>query len=205
MAYSLNWDLDPIYPGGITSPEFAAKLTLLDEQIKQFAADVTAYDRFTDTDFSQFIALVDAAQTIRSGLGTVALFVNALYSADYTNPVYRPYQTKVSQLDVAYQAPLNAFAKLLTSFDDDTFAKVLTLPGVNDVAFHLNELRDDASRLLDDRAEELLNNLRLDGLQAWSEHYDTISAGLSMTYTDENGAEQALSAGQALNQLDGYP
>ena len=64
MAYSLNWDLDPIYPGGITSPEFAAKLTLLDEQIKQFAADVTAYDRFTDTDFSQFIALVDAAQTI---------------------------------------------------------------------------------------------------------------------------------------------
>ena len=53
MSYSLNWDLDPIYPGGIESPEFAAKLTLLDQQIKQFASDVTAYDRFTDTDFQQ--------------------------------------------------------------------------------------------------------------------------------------------------------
>ena len=42
MSYSLNWDLDPIYPGGIESPEFAAKLTLLDQQIKQFASDVTA-------------------------------------------------------------------------------------------------------------------------------------------------------------------
>ena len=205
MSYSLNWDLDPIYPGGIESPEFAAKLTLLDQQIKQFASDVTAYDRFTDTDFSKLVALVNDAQVIRSGLGTVALFVNALYSADYTNPVYRPYQTKVSHLEVAYQAPLDAFAKLLTSFDDETFAKVSTLPGIAEVAFHLNELRDDAARLLDDRAEELLNKLRLDGLQAWSEHYDTISSGLSMTYTDENGDEQALSAGQALNQLDGYP
>ena len=170
MSYSLNWDLDPIYPGGIESPEFAAKLTLLDQQIKQFASDVTAYDRFTDTDFSKLVALVNDAQVIRSGLGTVALFVNALYSADYTNPVYRPYQTKVSHLEVAYQAPLDAFAKLLTSFDDETFAKASTLPGIAEVAFHLNELRDDAARLLDDRAEELLNKLRLDGLQAWSEH-----------------------------------
>ena len=29
MTYSLNWDLDPIYPGGIESPEFADKLLLL--------------------------------------------------------------------------------------------------------------------------------------------------------------------------------
>ena len=107
MSYSLNWDLDPIYPGGIESPEFAAKLTLLDQQIKQFASDVTAYDRFTDTDFSKLVALVNDAQVIRSGLGTVALFVNALYSSAYTNPVYRPYQTKVSHLEVAYQAPLD--------------------------------------------------------------------------------------------------
>lgn len=205
MAYSLNWNLDSIYPGGITSPEFAEKLTQLEQQITQLSSDVAAYDRFVDTDLSQLIALVADVQVIHSGLATVSLFVNALYSADYTNPIYRPYQTKVAELDVTYQAPLNAFAKLLTSFDDETFTKVLTLPGINQVAFHLNELRDDAARLLDDQTESLLNKLRLDGLQAWSEHYDTISAGLSMTYTDENGTEKSLSAGQALNQLDGYP
>ena len=33
MTYSLNWDLDLIYPGGIESPEFADKLLLLAHQI----------------------------------------------------------------------------------------------------------------------------------------------------------------------------
>ena len=205
MTYSLNWDLDPIYPGGIESPEFADKLLLLAHQITDLKNNVAAYDVKEDEDFSGFAKLVDDNQVIFSGLRTAALFVNALSAADYTNPAYRPYQTKVSELDVAYQAALNAFAKLLTTFSDAAFKQAVAEKDVAPVAFYLNELRSQADRLLDDQTEELLNTLKLDGLKAWSEHYDTISAGLTMTYTDENGEQQELSAGQALNRIDDYP
>lgn len=205
MTYSLNWDLDPIYPGGIESPEFADKLLLLAHQITDLKNNVAAYDVKEDDDFSSFAKLVDDNQVIFSGLRTAALFVNALSAADYTNPAYRPYQTKVSELDVAYQAALNAFAKLLTTFSDTEFKQAVAEESVAPVAFYLNELRSQADRLLDDQTEELLNTLKLDGLKAWSEHYDTISAGLTMTYTDENGEQQELSAGQALNRIDDYP
>ena len=205
MTYSLNWDLDPIYPGGIESPEFADKLLLLAHQITDLKNNVAAYDVKEDEDFSGFAKLVDDNQVIFSGLRTAALFVNALSAADYTNPAYRPYQTKVSELDVAYQAALNAFAKLLTTFSDAAFKQAVAEKSVAPVAFYLNELRSQADRLLDDQTEELLNTLKLDGLKAWSEHYDTISAGLTMTYTDENGEQQELSAGQALNRIDDYP
>lgn len=205
MTYSLNWDLDPIYPGGIESPEFADKLLLLAHQITDLKNNVAAYDVKEDDDFSGFAKLVDDNQVIFSGLRTAALFVNALSAADYTNPAYRPYQTKVSELDVAYQAALNAFAKLLTTFSDAAFKQAVAEKSVAPVAFYLNELRSQADRLLDDQTEELLNTLKLDGLKAWSEHYDTISAGLTMTYTDENGEQQELSAGQALNRIDDYP
>src|SRR5699024_7983965 len=205
MTYSLNWDLDPIYPGGIESPEFADKLLLLAHQITDLKNNVAAYDVKEDEDFSGFAKLVDDNQVIFSGLRTAALFVNALSAADYTNPAYRPYQTKVSELDVAYQAALNAFAKLLATFSDAAFKQAVAEKDVAPVAFFLNELRSQADRLLDDQTEELLNTLKLDGLKAWSEHYDTISAGLTMTYTDENGEQQELSAGQALNRIDDYP
>ncbi|APS42607.1 Oligoendopeptidase F [Weissella jogaejeotgali] len=205
MTYSLNWDLDPIYPGGIESPEFADKLLLLAHQITDLKNNVATYDVKEDDDFSGFAKLVDDNQVIFSGLRTAALFVNALSAADYTNPAYRPYQTKVSELDVAYQAALNAFAKLLTTFSDAEFKQAVAEKSVAPVAFYLNELRSQADRLLDDQTEELLNTLKLDSLKAWSEHYDTISAGLTMTYTDENGEQQELSAGQALNRIDDYP
>jgi pepF/M3 family oligoendopeptidase len=205
MAYSLNWDLDSIYPGGISSPEFAEKLVTINQQTQDFAKLVANYNKANDPDFAKLTALVDFAQTIESGLGTVGLFVNALYSADYTNPVYRPYQAKIADLDVAYQAPMDAFSKLLTTLSDGEFDAAVNAPGLAAVAFHLRELRRDAERLLDDQTESIMNKLRLDGQSAWSEHYDTISAGLSMTFTDETGQEKHLSAGQALNQLDGYP
>ncbi|MGK4143864.1 M3 family oligoendopeptidase [Weissella paramesenteroides] len=205
MTYSLNWDLDPIYPGGIESPEFADKLLLLAQQITDLKNNVAEYEKQTDHDFTVFAKLVNDNQVIFSGLRTAALFVNALSAADYTNPAYRPYQTKVSELGVAYQASLNAFAKLLTTFSDTEFKQALAEETVAPVAFYLNELRTQADRLLDDQTEELLNTLALDGLKAWSEHYDTISAGLTMTYTDENGKQQSLSAGQALNRIDDYP
>lgn len=205
MTYSLNWNLDTIYPGGIHSPEFADKLKLLAQQITDLKTAIDNYDLASDASFKKFAQLVADNQTIFSGLRTAALFVNALSAADYTNSEYRPYQTKVSELSVAYQTPLNTFAKLLTTFSDADFEQALTESSVKPVAFHLKELRDQANRLLDDQTEQLLNTLRLDGLDAWSEHYDTISAGLTMTYTDENGEQQNLSAGQALNRIDDYP
>ncbi|WP_139478513.1 M3 family oligoendopeptidase, partial [Aeromonas veronii] len=85
MTYSLNWDLDPIYQGGIESPEFADKLLLLAQQITDLKNNVAEYEKQTDHDFTAFAKLVNDNQVIFSGLRTAALFVNALSAADYTN------------------------------------------------------------------------------------------------------------------------
>lgn len=204
MAYSLNWDLESIYPGGIESAAFKEKLALLREQIDAFKQQIKQYDLQADVDFKVLQELITVAQTIESGLGTVGLFVTAWNAADYGNPIYHPYHTKVAQLDLAYQEPNNGLAKLLAQLSDERFAKLTTTEVGAPVAFHLETLRKQAQRLLDDATEQLLNEYHLDGLKAWSEHYDTIAGGLSLTFTDENGETQTLSAGQALNQIDSY-
>ncbi len=205
MTYSLNWNLDRIYPGGLNSTAFADKLTTLTDQIKQFNNDTNIYKAQTDRDFITLQELTTHAQTIEAGLRTAELFVNALAAADYTNPAYRPYQDRIAKLDADYQTPLNNFSKILAALSTTEFANFQATDIAHSVAFHLQELRQQAERLLDPATETLLNRYHLDGLKAWSDHYDTISAGLSLEFVDEANKTITLSAGQALNQIDGYP
>ncbi|WP_294974431.1 M3 family oligoendopeptidase [uncultured Leuconostoc sp.] len=202
MSYSQKWDLDSIYPGGINSPQLVQKYQLIDDQIKNFNQQV-----LTPKPTAEKIAdLADLAQTIGSGLGTVSIFINGLASVDYGNSIYGPQFNKLGKLFVAFSAPLNKFQKLLLSLDDSSFAQALKSPRLKPIAFYLTELRTDAKRLLDDTTEALINQFDLDGQQAWSQHYDTISASLSMHYTDsDDNKTRRISAGQALNMLDGEP
>ena len=202
MTYSQTWDLESIYPGGINSPQLAQKYELVGKQIKAFNEQIDG----TASSADQIADLADLAQTIGSGLGTISIFVNGLSSVDYGNSIYTPHFDKLGKLFVDFSAPLNQFQKQLLALDEQTFITICQSPRLSPIAFYLTELRTDAKRLLDDKTETLINKFDLDGQQAWSQHYDTISASLSMTYTDANdGKTRHISAGQALNMLDGEP
>lgn len=206
MSYAQNWNLDTIYPGGIHSPAFQAKLASLKQQIKDFQQVINHYSISEDSpDYQQLADLTKQAQAIESGLGTVNVFVTALISADYTNPEYRPYDAQIQQLMVAYQAPLDSFSRQLATLSDKSFQDLIQKPAFAEIAFHLTTLRERDQHLLAPANEHLLNQLRLDGLKGWSNHYDIIASTLSLPFTDEKGQKTTISAGQALNFLDGYP
>ncbi|WP_220741196.1 M3 family oligoendopeptidase [Leuconostoc miyukkimchii] len=200
MSYSQKWDLESIYPGGIESPQLAEKYQLVATQIKNFDTQVAVSTGSTE----EIADLSDLAQTIGSGLGTINIFVNGLSSVDYGNSIYTPHFDKIGHLFADFSSPLNKFQKLLLSIDETKFHESLESPRLKPIAFYLTELRTNANLLLDDTTESLINKFDLDGQQAWSQHYDTISASLSMQYTDaDDGKTREISAGQALNMLDG--
>lgn len=205
MTYSQKWNLESIFPGGITSPQLTQKYDLIAKQINDFTDMIADYSLAQDKDFTVLADLADLAQNIGAGIGTANIFVNGWSSVDYGNSVYAPHFNKLGNLWVSFSSPLNAFQKLLSKLDDETFEKAITTSRLAPIAFYLTELRTDAKRLLDDKTETLINKFDLDGQQAWSQHYDTISASLSMSYTDENNKTRQISAGQALNMLDGEP
>ena len=45
----------------------------------------------------------------------------------------------------------------------------------------------------------------LDGLNAWSTHYDTIVASIVIPFEEKDGSVTELSAGQAFNRMMGDP
>ncbi|AIG66055.1 M3B subfamily peptidase [Weissella ceti] len=200
MAYSQNWNLETIYAGGVEGQAFQTTLNTVEADLNTFAHDFKP-----TTDITTLVDYSLRLQALDSTLRTLNVFLNALTSADYTNPKFRPFQSRLDNLAVSYQNSLDAYSRVLAELDDQTFIQFQTHADIAPIAFYVAELRQSAGRMLAPETEQLVNQLQLDGLTAWSSHYDTISATLEMPFTNETGDTQNISAGQALNLLDSYP
>lgn len=206
MTYSITWDLDSLFNGGIDSPELQARLTLLDQQIKDYTQIVSDWQAENDAPgFNQFSELLAAQELVQNGFGQTLSFVTAIQSADVANKkAGTTLATLYSKLTNFENANV-VFTKKLTNISDDVWAKLentdtLKQPGVS---FILNETREHGKRLLSESEENIINQLSTDGFTAWSTHYDTLVAQISIPFTEKDGTTVELSAGQAFNKMTG--
>lgn len=203
MTYSLNWNLETIFKGGVHGTEFNIKIETLRQQVIEFSTQVKQ-DK-SDHKIEKMGELFGLYQEILSGYLTADLFVNAWSADDYTNSEFRPIQNQIDQLGTELAKPEKELQVFLAELTETEFENLLAQPELAELQFNLSEQRAKAQYLLDSKTEDLLDQLRLDSLMGWSQHYETLVAGLTLSFEDENGQQQTISAGQALNQIDGYP
>ena len=204
MSYSLNWDLDSLFTGGIHSAQLKAKLTQLKTDIASLGDLLDRWDATSDAPaFHQFIKLINQLQAVNAGLDQANLFVSAIGSADIANPDVAPLENRLRHLDTQLQTVSNKLKKVLVQVPDTQFTALTHLKALKPIAFNLTEMRDAGKRLLDDKTEALINRLNLDGKAAWSAHYDSLVATVNVPFHDANGQPVTLSAGQADNNLLG--
>ncbi|MFC6275160.1 M3 family oligoendopeptidase [Levilactobacillus tangyuanensis] len=204
MKYSLNWDLDSLFAGGINSDQLKTKLASIQTATATLGDLLDRWDAASDApNYQQFIKLIDQLQAIEAGLGQAGLFITGVGSADIHNadvaPVEAHYQTLATQADNV----VGKLKKVLVQVPDANFAEMLAHPKLAPIAFNLEEMRDAGKTLLDDKTEALINRLNLDGKAAWSSHYDSLVATVQVPFHDAEGQPITLSAGQADNNLLG--
>lgn len=203
MTYSLNWNLENIFNGGVDGAEFNNKMTTLKQQISTFSTQLKQSK--ARHQIEKIGDLFKLYQEILAGYLTVDLFVNAWSADDYTNSAFKPIQNQVAQLGTELAQPEKQLQVFLAELTETEFEALINQPDLLAIQFNLHEQRRKAQHLLEPKTEELLDQLRLDSLMGWSQHYETLVAGLSLCFEDEHGKKQTISAGQALNQIDGYP
>ena len=93
----------------------------------------------------------------------------------------------------------------MTEISDEDWETLLKEEPFATIAFRLSEIRRDGKELLSEAEETIINTLSLDGLNAWSQHYDTIVASIAIPFTRSDGTTITLSAGQAFNKMMGDP
>ncbi|MGY3765837.1 M3 family oligoendopeptidase [Vagococcus vulneris] len=206
MTYSITWDLDSLFDGGVESKELSDRLSLLDTQLKEFDGLVKNWNVEADTpNFADFNQIFSTIETTQKGLSQLVSYVTAIQSADVTNKkagtILAAIYGKITEFDNSHII----LVKKLTGMSDDAWKQLLAIPLLQEqgVAFNLNEMRTRGQRLLSEAEETIINQLTNDGLTGWSTHYDTIVAQITIPFTEKDGTTLDLSAGQAFNRMMG--
>ncbi|WP_407888489.1 M3 family oligoendopeptidase [Levilactobacillus sp. N40-8-2] len=204
MKYSLNWDLDSLFSGGINSAQLQTKLMEIKTAIATLGDLLDRWDAASDAPhYQQFLKLITQLQTIATGIGQAGIFITAVGSADVNNPDVAPMEAQLRDLSTQADNVSGKLKKVLVQVPDVNFAEMLAQPNLKPIAFNLKEMREDGKELLDDKTEALISRLNLDGKAAWSSHYDSLVATVTVPFHDANDNPVTLSAGQADNNLLG--
>jgi pepF/M3 family oligoendopeptidase len=199
MSYSLTWNLDSIFEGGSASEALQTRMRLLDEQITIFQTSVEKWQH----DCSGLATIVEKQAFVDDGFTQAGSFIEALQSQNINDNRAKQLAGQLYDKLPRYQLADTIFCKKLAALTDQTWQQLTGDSAIQTVAFRLSEMRRDGKKLLSGEAENIINTLSLDGLNAWSTHYDTIVAGIKIPFTDKNGKTTVLSAGQAFNKMMG--
>ncbi len=203
MTYSLNWDLDSIFSGGSDSPALNERLEQLEKQINTYYQSVNQWDHSVSTN-DELTTLIKQQETITEGFSQCNSYITALLSANVKDTQAKLLSGKLYALLPRWQSADTILSKKFAEISDNNWQTLLQTDEFSLIAFRMNEIRRDGHRLLSEAEENIINTLSLDGLNAWSSHYDTIVGTIVIPF-EENGKVTDLSAGQAFNKMIGDP
>lgn len=203
MNYSMTWDLESIFPGGSDSPELKMRITDLRSQMDQHQILVTAWQP-NHEDIPHIQNILQSSETITNGLSQCISFINGLLSANTKDTQAKVLYNDLLSLLPTFQLSETIFSKKITEISTENWENLFSDSHLQLLRFRLEEIRRDGLKLLSEKEEHIINTLSLDGLKAWSNHYDTIVATIHIPF-EENGETVLLSAGQAFNKMMGDP
>lgn len=202
MNYKNTWDMESVFAGGSDSPAFHEKISNLQEKLKEFDRLVNDWNSQEDApDYKQLEIILSERETLEKGIGETRTFISGLSSADVNDTAARTNLNIVTQLSTKLSNSLVVFQKKITDISDEAFKHLLEQKTFKQSAFPLNEIREQAQKLLSTEEEELLNNLSIDGFQGWGTMYNELVAAIEVPF-EEAGEITSYSAGQAENKMN---
>lgn len=188
------WNLDTIFPGGSASPSFRQFLDELATDMKHFNDQSSSWDASNPFAVGSATATM---QSISSRLREADSFVACLGSQDMQDRLAPSLTGEVKSLRAAFESTVALYNRYLADIPTQAWESMLGGDAeLQEIAFNLQERREEAKEMLSPQQEALIQDLAVDGYHGWSELYDTIVGRMRI----ETGGE-SLSVGQAANKL----
>ena len=202
MSYSLKWDLDGIFTGGSQSAELAAKLEKIKEALVVYKEEVKNFTPIQEKqEMEQLVRILEKTEEIEKAVSQVVAFLECLTAQDVHDTKADQLNGEAYSLISEFQTAFTGFTIKLVQIDENLWGELLKDPALSEIAFYLNEKREHGKEQLSEAEEALINALKVDGYIGWSTHYDSLVKTIEIPYTDKDGKEVLLSAGQAFNKM----
>ena len=118
MTYSINWDLETIFPGGSDSVQLKERMSQLEEEIKTYREKVDAWAPNATDNATKLEELIELSGTINQGFSQCGSFINALLSANVNDSKAKILTGDLYAKLPALQAAQTVFSKKLTEISE---------------------------------------------------------------------------------------
>ncbi|MGC6769830.1 M3 family oligoendopeptidase [Enterococcus sp. LJL128] len=205
MTYSLVWDLESIFPGGNSSSQLIERMEKIKKDSAIYQKAVQEWDFSSPKAAQELASIIQLMEKITDGFMQCSSFIEALLSSQTDDSTAKVLLGSLNSLLPAIQLGETLLKKKFSEINENNWQELLAQESLNQLAFRLNEFRREGSSLLSENEENIINTLSLDGLNAWSTHYDTIVSTITIPLVENDGSITELSAGQAFNRMTSDP
>ncbi len=129
-------------------------------------------------------------------------YVSCLASSDAHNEAYRNEEAELTRSRAELAKVRIELLRAFKNIPEQTFADFLKKPSLSGARNYLNRLREEAGRAMSSDKETLATDLGIDGIQAWGQLYDTVSAKLEFDMVFPDGTRKTLPMSQRRSLLD---
>jgi pepF/M3 family oligoendopeptidase len=193
-----TWDLDTFFPGGSSSPEFREYLEELEQDIKDFSAELRPG---FGQDENLLLNVIAKVQDISKRLRHASAFVSCLGAQDVHDTQARILAGRIKQIAASFAQILTTLDDELVKIPDEQWTRVIEeTDGLKEIAFNLSERRERAKEMLSPEQEQLVSKLSVNGYHGWSDLYD-LTAGKMNIEVEIEGEKSILSPGQLANRM----
>ncbi|MDN6627138.1 MAG: M3 family oligoendopeptidase, partial [Pisciglobus halotolerans] len=181
---------------------FYKKVEQLDNKLTDFEQLVNNWSPRKDkTDFTNFKNILENREELVKGIGESRTFMSGLASADMKDSQAQINLNLLANLATKLNNAFVRLKKKIAEMSDSDFEKLLNQDSLKISSFPLKEIREKAQRLLSTEEEELINNLSIDGFDAWGDMYNELVASIEVAF-EEDEEIKYFSAGQAENKIN---
>lgn len=196
----MDWDLSSYFKE-YEGPDYEAFKTRLVEDLKRILSDLKELEPLCPQSLKPWTQITQRLEGLLSRFGHLSSYLECLCAADATDERYARDYAWLREQYAGMNTLMAQFNSRLGQTPDDSFAQFISHPDLKDAAFYLSECRTKAQCQMEDSAEDLAAELNVNGINAWSQLYDTISGQLKFQYVDENGDTQTAPMGQRVSLL----
>lgn len=181
----MNWSLSSYFPefDGPEMQRFKAALKTDIASLRGQAATLPALDEAAAPAWEEVIL---KSEDIAKRLSHLGSYVGCLASADTCNEGYLKEEAALAAIRAEFSKVKIELLRALKDAREDAFASFSQRPALQEIAYYLSRLREDARRTMSPEKEILAADLGVDGIQAWGRLYDILSGRLhfEMRYPD---------------------
>ncbi|HET7657251.1 MAG TPA: M3 family oligoendopeptidase [Bacillales bacterium] len=196
-----TWDLDRIFPGGSGSKVFSDYLGQLGSDLEKLQEEVVAFPILTSSEQATDLkGLFDKIGALRSQLHEGGSFVNCLIAQDVNDKQAVRLRGKLIEMSAFEANVATILDAKLAEIDETVWTELMDDAQLKSISFALNERRRRAVEKLSPDQEAIINDLEVDGYDAWSGLYDMVVGKMKVEIETE-GQTKNLSVSQAQNRL----